>query len=289
MRILKKIPIHPTFFLLLLWFVISGKTLEFLIFFLVLLIHELGHFTVARKVGYKLNHFYLAPYGVALNYRDNSFESGDEIKIALAGPAFNLISSLLITSLWWVCPVIYPFSYMFVSQSLFLAIFNLLPAFPLDGGRVFINLFPSQVSRKKMLKFAVINNFALAIVFIICFIITCFYDCNVTLALAAFFLLSGVVDTKSQCKYEASYFFKKQVKEFAKVRVLYVSSACSIHDLLKKIDRNHYTIFYLADAKGKGRFISEKLVLDWSLYFPLTFTLSQITSQKTTKFVKRNN
>ena len=129
MRILKKIPIHPTFLLLFVWFVIVGAIAQFFILFVVVLFHELGHFIVAKKLGYKLSSFYLAPYGVALNYKDGKFLPYDETKIALAGPITNLGLSFLFVGLWWLFPSLYSFTYEMAAFSLFLAIFNLLPAY----------------------------------------------------------------------------------------------------------------------------------------------------------------
>lgn len=262
MRILKKIPIHPTFFLLFIWFIITGKTVEFLTFFLVLMIHEWGHYLVAKRAGYKLDSFYLAPYGVSLNYNQNFLSSKDEIKVALAGPLFNILSAVAITSIWWAFPVVYNYTNEIVTQSFLLALFNLLPAFPLDGGRVFINLFGDNVSRSKMLKISIINNFALSFVFLVLFVISCLYDCNITLALGCFFLLSGGIQTKKEGRYEMMYKFNKRVKNFSKVRLVFVKSETTISEILKKIERNHFSIFYVVDKNNKGRYIPEKIILD---------------------------
>ena len=89
-KIIKINPISPAFFLLFFWFLIFGKIDLFLIFFLTLLIHELGHFIVAKRLGYKLNSFYLTLTGAQLNYNSGIFENKDELKIAIAGPLTNI-------------------------------------------------------------------------------------------------------------------------------------------------------------------------------------------------------
>ena len=87
----KKFPLHPTFLLLFLWFIFTKNFSSFLLFFIVVIIHEFGHFIVAKKCGYKLDSFIIAPYGVNLNYKERAFDSKDEILIACAGPFINII------------------------------------------------------------------------------------------------------------------------------------------------------------------------------------------------------
>ena len=79
MRVLKKIPIHPTFYLLIIWFVLMGYTVEFINFITVLIVHEYGHYFIAKKQGYRLEKFYIAIYGACLNYKEKQFERNDEI------------------------------------------------------------------------------------------------------------------------------------------------------------------------------------------------------------------
>ena len=129
--------IHFSFLLLFLWFMLTRNVFSFFIFVAVVLSHEFGHYYVAKKLGYKLSNFVIAPYGVCLNYKEKYFSHKDEILIAIAGPLVNVILSIICTALWWVFPEFYGFSYDFVMQSLMLGLFNLLTFYPHDGGRIF--------------------------------------------------------------------------------------------------------------------------------------------------------
>ena len=92
----KKLPIHPSFLLLFGWFVLTGDLAGFFIFVGVVITHELGLYFVEKKLGYRLDSFFLAPYGVSLNYTESVFEAGDEVKIALAGPLVNFSLSFVV-------------------------------------------------------------------------------------------------------------------------------------------------------------------------------------------------
>lgn len=272
--------LHPSFILFFLWFLISGKIFSFLTFFIVLFIHELGHYLVARKLGYKVNRFYLTPCGASLGYNNVTLSKRDEIKIALAGPFFNLFFSVFVTAIWWVFPIVYVVTIDFVIQSICLALLNLLPAYPLDGGRVFTTLLSEKIGKVKSLKISKINNICFVVLFILLFIISCFYNYNPTLILFAVFLLSGLLQIKEDIKYELMSFYKKNTQNFSKMRMLYINGEVKLVELLKKIEKNRYTIFYLKNGFNKGKFITEDLIITLTLSYPLSMQINKIILEK---------
>jgi len=267
MRFLKKIPIHFSFYLLAIWFIVCGQFVEFLTFISVLFIHEFGHYIVSKKCGYTLDKFYIAPYGACLNYKEKQFEKSDEIKIALAGPLSNLITAFVFISLWWIFPQIYAYSYLFVEESIMLAVFNLLPAYPLDGGRVLVALSSNKIGRNKAVKRIKIVNFILSILFFVLFVISFFYSFNPTLALAVIFLLSGIWQDEYNATYKNSFLFRKRISNFSKPKTLLVNSEMCFNDLLKKIDGNCYTIFQVVSKRGELIFLTEQQIIDYCVKF----------------------
>ncbi len=276
MRLLKKIPIHPTFFLLFIWFLISGKALEFFILFFVVLIHEGGHYMVAKKLKYKLSSFYLAPYGVALNYKEGKFLEMDEVKIALAGPMTNLCFSFMMVGLWWLFPTVYSYTLELASFSLMLGVFNLLPAYPLDGGRVLVSMLSEKMERKKALKISIIFNIVLCVLFFIGFVITCFVNYNPTLALMVVFLLGGIMESKFESKYERASVFNKKIKDFSPVKSLAVSDSVTLGELMKAIDASKLTLFYVIMEGGKTKVLTEKMVISLCMKNNLSVKLSEL-------------
>ena len=141
-----KIKIHPLFIIFAFFLIFFGWTRILISYFLVLILHELGHYFMAKFLGYKLNKIVFMPYGVSLNGQGNIFKKRDEILIAMAGPVVNFLLCILTVTLWWLFPVTYYYTDAFVFSNLSLALFNLIPVFPLDGGRVIRNLFYSFLS-----------------------------------------------------------------------------------------------------------------------------------------------
>ena len=148
--------IHVTFLLFLVWIGIAhylqGGTyaaavgLAFMILlFLSVLLHEFGHIFVARRYGVRTPDVTLLPIGGIARLERIPDVPKQEIAIALAGPAVNLvIAALLMGSLGGLLPhgsvelenPAVGLVARLALANLFLALFNLLPAFPMDGGRV---------------------------------------------------------------------------------------------------------------------------------------------------------
>lgn len=107
-------------------------------FFISVLLHELAHSWLARSRGVEVKGITLFLFGGATHADLETKEPFDELIIALVGP----VSSIAIAGVFWAVtqplidtPVGYATGYL-GWINLFLGIFNLLPGFPLDGGRV---------------------------------------------------------------------------------------------------------------------------------------------------------
>lgn len=272
----KNFPIHPSFVLLFLWFVFTKNIYSFLLFISVVMSHEFGHFIVAKKLGYKLNSFFIAPYGVCLNYKESAFEQKDEILIAFAGPFVNFILSIICISLWWIFPVSYNFTNEFVYQSLMLGLFNLLPCYPLDGGRIFVGFLSKNKSRTQSIKITRVINVVFAGILFISFFASFFYDFNPSLCFCGVFMVLGLFDIQSECKYKPIAVYKKKTKNFSKPFFYVVDHQIDIGQALKKIELNKFTIFVLQLEDGRVKLIDENKIKMLSLKFSYSTKLSEI-------------
>jgi len=276
LKFTKKIPVHPSFILLFLWFILTKNLQSFLLFISVVLSHEYGHYFVAKKLGYKLDAFFLAPYGACLNYKEKAFEYKDEIKIAIAGPFVNFTLCLIFISLWWIFPSVYNFSRDFVIQSFSLGIFNLLPCYPLDGGRIFVGLISKFKSRQWGIKLIQVFNVIVSSLLIIAFIISCFYDFNPTLCLSGCFLLFGVFEWKNESKYQPAFLYKKKTKNYSKPFLICVNGDVTLSDALKHIENNRFTIFVVVLSNNTTKFIDEQKLKLLALKYSLNFNFNDL-------------
>lgn len=167
---------HATFLLLLLWVALSqwqeyhtlDATLEGVAFILVLfgcvVMHEFGHSLTARRFGIRTRDITLYPIGGVASLESMPEKPIHEILVALAGPAVNFIISGCIWA-WMVHQQQDPvamltgdnqgFLVQLMEVNVFLALFNLLPAFPTDGGRVLRALLAFGLDRIRATTYAV--------------------------------------------------------------------------------------------------------------------------------------
>ena len=150
------IRLHVTFLLFLVWIgaahyaqggweaAVAGVVFIALLFLCVLL-HEFGHIFAARRYGVQTPDVVLLPIGGVARLERIPEQPAQELVVALAGPAVNLvIAAVLYLALGGLLPrggleVDNPGVSLLarlLSANLFLALFNLIPAFPMDGGRV---------------------------------------------------------------------------------------------------------------------------------------------------------
>ncbi len=106
-----------------------------------LLLHELGHFAVARALGVRTGVPFLVPFlGAVVDIREVEVEAEKEARIALAGPLLGAASAVFFAVLyWWLLDTDW---LLLAYIGALLNLFNLIPADPLDGGRVSAVLSP---------------------------------------------------------------------------------------------------------------------------------------------------
>ncbi len=151
------IRVHWTFFLLLGWVAIESAGTGggavavasgvgfILALFACVVLHELGHALVAQRFGVPTFDITLLPIGGVARLQRIPEQPGQELAIAVAGPAVNVV----IVALLWILGVRpgtvqvdgtdmlqVPILTKLMLVNIMLVIFNLLPAFPMDGGRV---------------------------------------------------------------------------------------------------------------------------------------------------------
>lgn len=112
------------------------------LFFISSLIHELAHSLVSIKNKVKVEHISLFLFGGISNLFEEPPSAEKEFKIAISGPVASLGLALILAALWVLSNKYFP-SPVFVAVvstlfqiNLILAMFNLLPGFPLDGGKI---------------------------------------------------------------------------------------------------------------------------------------------------------
>lgn len=239
---------------------IEGRFFEFFQYFICVLIHEYAHGRVSERLGYKLSSIILMPYGAGLNLKDQIYSEKDEIKIAIAGPICNLFLLVVTLAIWWVYPETYSYLYTFAIANLTLFLFNLLPAYPLDGGRVLCGLISLKFNRKTAIKIVKIFNYIFVIIFFALFVASLFFSVNFTLLFAAIFLMLGIVDKNEGGKYlgiNILSVFRKQKSGVSGVNTFAVTLDTKIMDIARRCKRNKFNLVYVVFPDGKTKVLTQ--------------------------------
>ena len=183
--------LHITFPLILLWaayqFGLANGDLNGALFgvvaisllFVLVTFHELGHSFAAQYFGFSVKQIVLSPLGGVAQLTEMPEKPVQEFIVAIAGPAVNILAAIImgLIALGAGLPLFNPllvsggavgfgldalFSYIFF-YNILLAAFNLLPAFPLDGGRIFRSLLALKLEYVQATTVAATVGRALAI------------------------------------------------------------------------------------------------------------------------------
>ncbi|WP_425446586.1 M50 family metallopeptidase [Dethiothermospora halolimnae] len=131
-----KVKINILLIALLIFYCYLGYNIKIIISFIFVIIHEFTHIFIATKLGIKFNEIELFPFGgVAKSDSIIGTDTRAEIIVSIAGPLINFIFGLMffITNTLFYSSETLIFIY---SINFLLAIFNILPILPLDGGRI---------------------------------------------------------------------------------------------------------------------------------------------------------
>lgn len=114
-----------------------------------ILIHELGHAFLQRRYGGRAQIMLVALGGLAI--ADRSFPRQQQIMISLAGPVVQIVVGLLAKQLLNISSgdsdIVVSFLHAFYVVSVFWGIFNLLPIYPMDGGKVLLNFLGPRMEK----------------------------------------------------------------------------------------------------------------------------------------------
>ena len=166
--ILDKIRFHPLFYIIVIISLLTAHFKELIYFTSIILIHELGHSIMALLFKYKVNRIDIYPYGgySRLEY-DINIPLYKELIILISGPIFQIIYVLIIYIIKIdIDPIFYIFNRIIL-------IFNLLPIYPLDGGKILNIIISYFISYYKSLKITIYSSYFLYICFLFYIVLTC--------------------------------------------------------------------------------------------------------------------
>ena len=198
-----KIKVGASFFALAFLMLVTKNGVYFLYYMVAVILHEFAHAKVALKLGYQTKDISLSAFGAVL-YGDFSHMSfADEAKIALAGPMLNLFLAVCTLATWWAFPSLYFFTQPFYIANVCIFAVNLLPCYPLDGGRVLFAVMGQKLGENKAKKLFVAVGISLSVLCFGLFLFLLFCGVvNLTFGLFGLFLFANATGFKKQKVYQ---------------------------------------------------------------------------------------
>jgi len=262
------IRIHVTFLLFLIWlgaiYYRQGGaeaawqgTIFIVLIFLCVLLHELGHVFAARYYGVPTRDVTLWPFGGIASMERMPEKPGQELAVALAGPAVNVVIAAAL--LLWLGPQLNPENLTQIENpavsmaakvagaNIILVLFNMIPAFPMDGGRVLRAVLAMRMGNARATELAATIGQGFAVVF---GILGIFY--NPMLIIIAVFIFLAASGEAAQAQLRAvaqgTLVSDAMITEFQSL-----GTNATVNDAADALIRTTQTEFPVVDGSGRLR------------------------------------
>ncbi|SFJ16502.1 stage IV sporulation protein FB [Halobacillus dabanensis] len=249
LKIHKAVHIHPLFFLLALSAFLTGAIYEFIVLFSIVFIHEMGHFLMACFHGWRVKRMEIWLFGGAVvSEEHNTRPFHEQVLVILAGPLQHIWIYGLLIVLETIVGSHSLLSTAFLYNGIILG-FNMLPIWPLDGGKLLFYLSNCWLSFKKSL----LLTLFLSIMFMILAGCWLFLDERWTLAtilLTAFLLIENALEWKRRPYTQMRYllYCAYQNREGLKTKYININQDTMVRDVLGNVRSNRHHKYVLKQA-----------------------------------------
>jgi stage IV sporulation protein FB len=164
LNVLPNIHLHPILIIFIIISVITGTFIELFIILSIVFIHELGHFLMARHFKWRIRGMMLWVFGGVLDTDEHGNRSiKEETLVTIAGPFQHVVIHLLLFFLALIPMVPDNIIETAVHYNAIILFFNLIPIWPLDGGKLFMLILSKNLPYKKAYEITIISSIIVSI------------------------------------------------------------------------------------------------------------------------------
>ena len=221
-------------------------------------IHEFAHLIFAKRLGVRVIELEILPIGCVARIDPDSLAiSRDELFIALAGPISSLSMGITLYAVFGILEIEAKTATQLIGINLILCFINLIPALPLDGGRVLRSLIASRTGYSSATKLSSYLGVFIGICISALGIYTVITDkANITIFVVG---LTIVLSALSELKSVSSTSIKSITMRAAKIysgrhyRTLTTAmkSSTRAHDAIVLLSSSHYNVICVVDDDMK--------------------------------------
>jgi stage IV sporulation protein FB len=232
--------------------IIIGFKGEILISFLVVIFHEGAHYFTAIMLGFSGFDLKITPIGAVLRLKElDEATPKEDLIISFSGPIFNIVIGIIFiiiksyTGTHWL-------DYL-INSNMSLGLFNLIPAFPLDGGRILRDLFSMRHIYRRANELTIRISIILGYILILCFVFLLVFNIqNINIGVIGIFIIVSSYKEKERIVYiimgdivkKKSKFIQRKYIENKSISVYYKGDLIGV---LSLVDKNKYNVFTVLD------------------------------------------
>ena len=263
-----RVVVHPLALLYPLAAAMLGAGAEAAALLLALALHEGAHLATARGLGVRIPRLRLTPFGGAMAM-DNPYglPAGRLVAVAAAGPAANALALTAAAALAHWNRLSPGFALTFIQTNFVLLAFNLLPALPLDGGRIAYALLSLKLGRERALAFGIRMGrcVAVALLCACAALAVRWRRVNLSFLFAAAFIWASAGDERqafSDTRMKAVLGALRPVEKPVPARLWAVSADCAARDALRAARPDALTLFAVYKGNRLSSITDDRRLLE---------------------------
>lgn len=237
--------------------IIIGFKGKILVSFVLVFLHELVHYVIAKKLGFGGFGIEILPIGAVLKFKElDEADPKEDLIISLSGPLFNLVFAVI----FYLLNIKFQSNYLDIlyMSNLSLGIFNLIPAFPLDGGRIIRDIISFRTFYKRANKITVNISIGIGIIITGYFLILMVFGYRyISIGIIGGLIVITSYKEKERIVYLIMSDIVKKKYKFIKRgymgnRSISIYCKKTLLDALSIVDKNKYNIFIVLDSDMKA-------------------------------------
>ncbi|MBM7541776.1 site-2 protease family protein [Amphibacillus cookii] len=234
--------LHPSIWFTIIVSLLTGMLTEVLIIFTIVIWHELGHIIVAKLFNWNIRRVTLWIFGGVMETEEHGNKPAfEQFFITIAGPLQHVFIYWVLLQFNTTLQLSESLTLFAIKYNQFILLFNLIPIWPLDGGKLFNLLLNKIYPYKKAYERTLIFSFAMLFLFLV--IVTIYYDAFLNASvLFTFLILENRLEWKRRLYVFQRFLLSRmsKMKQSRKVVPLILSSQTSLSDVFLHFRANCY-------------------------------------------------